>query len=133
MLNIMEYTDLSEQIADQINALPISQKYKKLQHEIKQNSDIKQLIQIFEKAKQEYEEVERYGSKYHPNYKKVSQQLIEAKTSLYQNEVIKELKVCEKEIQLILDQIASYLESVKQIKTIKAKASCGCGSGGCSR
>ncbi len=133
MLNTMEYADLSEQIADQINALPVSQKYKKLQHELKQNSDIKQLIQAFEKAKQEYEDVERYGSKYHPDYKKVSQQLIEAKTNLYQNEIIKELKSCEKEIQLILDEIASYLESIKQIKSVKTKTSCGCGSGGCSR
>ena len=133
MLNTTEYTELSELIAEEINQLPVSQKYKQLQHEIKENSDIQQLIQNFEKAKDAYEEVERYGSKHHPDYKKVSQQLIDTKSNLFMHPAIKEFKNCEKEIQAILDQIAAYLEGIKKIEITKKTSSCGCGSGGCSR
>lgn len=133
MLNTTEYNELSELIADEIISLPVSQKYKKLQREIKSNEAIQYLIQSFEKAKNAYEEVERYGSKHHPDYKKVSQQLIDAKSNLFKEQIIKELKICEKEIQEILNQVAIYLDSAIKVESTKTTSSCGCGSGGCSR
>ena len=132
LLNTSEYLELCEAIGDEILLLPISQTYKKLQQEIKTNSEIIELINKFEIAKEAYADVERYGGKYHPDYKMVSQQLIEAKSNLFQNPYIKELKKCEREIQLILDDIAQKISRVVEFKINKNK-SCGCGSGNCSK
>ena len=131
LLNTSEYLELCEAIGDEILLLPICQTYKKLQQEIKTNSEIIELINKFEKAKEAYADVERYG-KYHPDYKMVSQQLIEAKSNLFQNPYIKEFKKCEREIQLILDDIAQKISRVVEFKINKNK-SCGCGSGNCSK
>ena len=132
LLNTSEYLELCEAIGDEILLLPICQTYKKLQQEIKNNSEINELINKFEIAKEAYADVERYGGKYHPDYKMVSQQLIEAKSNLFQNPYIKEFKKCEREIQLILDDIAQKISRVVEFKINKNK-SCGCGSGNCSK
>jgi cell fate (sporulation/competence/biofilm development) regulator YlbF (YheA/YmcA/DUF963 family) len=132
LLNTSEYLELCEAIGDEILLLPICQTYKKLQQEIKNNSEIIDLINKFEIAKEAYADVERYGGKYHPDYKIVSQQLIEAKSNLFQNSYIKEFKECEREIQLILDNIAKSLSQAVEFKMNKSK-SCGCGSGNCSK
>ena len=78
LLNNSEYIELCEAIGDEILSLPICQTYKKLQHEINNNLEILQLINEFEKAKVSYADVERYGGKYHPDYKDVSERLIQS-------------------------------------------------------
>ena len=133
MLNNTDYIELCEAIGDEIFSLPVFQMYKKLQHEMNHNQEIIQLINEFEKAKELYADVERYGGKYHPDYKEVSQRLIDTKSNLYQNASVKEFKACEKEIQSILDEISNYISQAVEV-TVKTKTkSCGCGSGNCSR
>ena len=125
VLNNTDYIELCEAIGDEILSLPVFQMYKKLQHEMNHNE--------FEKAKELYADVERYGGKYHPDYKEVSQRLIDTKSNLYQNASVKEFKACEKEIQSILDEISIYISQAVEV-TVKTKTkSCGCGSGNCSR
>ena len=48
LLNTSEYLELCEAIGDEILLLPISQTYKKLQQEIKTNSEINELINKFD-------------------------------------------------------------------------------------
>lgn len=132
LLNTSEYIELCEAIGDEILLLPVCQTYKNLQQEIKVNRDVIDLINKFEKAKEAYADVERYGGKYHPDYKIVSQQLIEAKSNLFNNTYIKQLKECEREIQHILDEIAKSLSQAVELKRNKNK-SCGCGNGNCSK
>ena len=133
VLNNTDYIELCEAIGDEILSLPVFQMYKKLQHEMNHNQEIIQLINEFEKAKELYADVERYGGKYHPDYKEVSQRLIDTKSNLYQNASVKEFKACEKEIQSILDEISNYISKAVEV-TVKTKTkSCGCGSGNCSR
>lgn len=133
VLNNTDYIELCEAIGDEILSLPVFQMYKKLQHEMNHNQEIIQLINEFEKAKELYADVERYGGKYHPDYKEVSQRLIDTKSNLYQNASVKKFKACEKEIQSILDEISNYISQAVEV-TVKTKTkSCGCGSGNCSR
>lgn len=133
VLNNTDYIELCEAIGDEILSLPVFQMYKKLQHEMNHNQEIIQLINEFEKVKELYADVERYGGKYHPDYKEVSQRLIDTKSNLYQNASVKEFKACEKEIQSILDEISNYISQAVEV-TVKTKTkSCGCGSGNCSR
>lgn len=133
MLNTSEYLELAELLADEIISLPVSRRYKELQHEVQTDNEIKMLVSTFEKAKLAYEDVQRYGSKHHPDYKKVTQQLIDAKSNLFQNTVIKELKSCESEIQEILNQITVYMKNAIKVDYPKKGSSCGCSGGGCSR
>lgn len=133
MLNTSEYIELAETIGDEILSLQIYKTYKQLQEKIYTDKEISTLIQQFEKAKLAYQDVERYGFKYHPDYKEVSKQLIEAKSNLYQHEIIKELKKYEKEIQQVLDEIANYMSQSIEFTVNKNGGSCGCGSGNCSR
>lgn len=132
MLNTSDYFELTELLADEIISHPVTKRYKELQREIETNAEIKSLVLKFEKSKSAYEEVQRYGSKHHPDYKEVTQQLIDAKSNLFQNTVIRELKNCEKEIQEILNQIAVYMENSIKVDYPKKNSSCGCSSGGCS-
>ena len=132
LLNSSEYIQLCEEIGDDIISLPLCQEYKELRHEIETSVEIKNLIANFERAKQSYAEVERYGGKYHPDYKDVSKRLVEAKTALFQNETVQKFKNCEKSIQSILDEIASYLMGVVEFKEGKKAQACGCKNGSCS-
>ena len=63
VLNNTDYIELCEAIGDEILSLPVFQIYKKLQHEMNHNQEIIQLINEFEKAKELYADVERYGGK----------------------------------------------------------------------
>ncbi|HAX73284.1 MAG TPA: YlbF family regulator [Firmicutes bacterium] len=132
MLENSKYMEISERVVDEIISLPVCQKYKALQHEIKQDEALQQLIAKFEKAKLAYEDVQRYGYKFHPDYKQVSQQLSDIKSELFMNELIREFKICEREIQAILSNVANVLSGAIDLKSIKKPANSGCGSGGCS-
>ncbi|MDE5978209.1 MAG: YlbF family regulator [Turicibacter sp.] len=132
MLNSTEYIELCELIGDEILSLPICQTYKQLQHEMKASSEVLALINQFEKAKENYEEVARYGGKYHPDYKLISKQLMEAKSNLFQHDLIKKIKRCEKEIQALLDEIAYVMTQTIEFTIEKQSKKCGCGSGSCS-
>ncbi len=133
MLNTSEYLEISEDLANEIISLPVSKRYKELQNQIKNDPEVKLLISKFEKAKSAYEDVQRYGSKHHPDYKEITQELVCAKSNLFQHKAVKELKNCEKEIQDLLNQIAVYIENSIKVDTFKKNSSCGCSSGGCSR
>lgn len=132
LLNNSEYIELCEAIGDEILSLSICKRYKELQDEMKRDPRIKTLIAEFEKAKEIYEEVERYGGKYHPDYKEATNRLIGTKIALFQNETISAFKECEKEIQFILDEIAKCLTEAVAFKDGKKMSSCKSNGGNCS-
>ena len=71
------------------------------------NSDetIIKLITDFNKAKNKYSEVSKYG-KYHPDLKEVRITLAKTKEELFTNEIVGEYKKIEKEIQNLLDDVS---------------------------
>lgn len=75
---------------------------------IASNEDLKNLIATFNKVKIKYDDVIKYG-KYHPDLKKVQQELSKTKEILYSNDIISEYKKVEKEIQKNLDLISSEI------------------------
>jgi len=129
LLNVSEYIEMSEDIAKEILSLPVCQRYKLLQKKINCESEIIDLIAEFDQAKAVYEKVERYGAKYHPDYKAVSSRLIKAKTNLFQHPDIKAIKLCENEVQEILNDITFYMRDVIKFKqedkkSVKCKGKC---------
>ncbi len=63
------------------------------------------LISDFDKAKNKYIEVSKYG-RHHPDLNKVKITLAKCKEELFANEIVSEHKRLEKEIQNILDSIS---------------------------
>lgn len=103
-----EIIEKTYELVDEIKGSEDYKKLQKLHKIIDTNSEIKELINIFKKYNDKYEEVSKYG-KYHPDLKKVQKQFSEAKTNLYSNKLVKEYKELENRIQKILDNISKEL------------------------
>jgi len=130
MLNIYDYIELAEAVANEIAALPVVEQYKELQRHIAVDPQLKDLVRAFERAKEHQEESRRFGD-YYPDKEKVRTDLIQTKTALFENASVKAFKKCEKEIQMILDDLSRSMEDVVEFDT--GKKSGGCGSScGCS-
>jgi len=79
-----------------------------LDQKIKTDPDLVTLIESFNKIKLKYEEVTQYG-KYHPDLKRVQLELVEKKEEVFTNDVIKEYKQLEKDLQNRLDTISKEI------------------------
>ena len=66
------------------------------------------MISNFNISKTRYDEVIKYGE-HHPNLKEVKLELANAKTLLFNNEIVKEYKLLEKEMQKVLDEISKKI------------------------
>ncbi len=65
-------------------------------------------VQAFNKAKTKYYEAAKYG-KYHPDLKITKQELAKTKEALFINEIVKEYKQLEKEVQTSLNTISKKI------------------------
>jgi len=129
MLNIHDYIEMAEAVANEIESLPLVKTYKELQHKIATDSELKDLVRNFERAKEHHEESKRFGD-YYPDKEKVRADLIQTKSALFENSYVKEFKKCEKDIQMILDDLSRAMEDVVDFES---GHSGGCGSScGCS-
>jgi len=129
MLDINHYIDMAEALANEIASTPTVQTYKNLQQKIATDTHVQDLIRHFERAKEHHEESQRFGD-YYPDKDKVRADLIQTKSALFENSDIKGFKKCEKEIQMILDDLSRAMEDVVDFESGKSG---GCGSScGCS-
>ena len=109
-----EIIDLTYELTTEIKDSIEFKRILELQEEISKNSEINGLINNFKSLKSKYDETIKYG-KYHPDLKKVQSDFSSAKSQLYNNEIIREYKKLEKEIQKKLDYISeSIAKSVSQ-------------------
>lgn len=95
-------------VVEEIKSTNEYQRLLELHREIAGDKEVQELISIFQKYNKKYEEVSKYG-KYHPDIKKVQQEFSVAKENLYSNEVIKEYKKLENQIQKTLNHISKEL------------------------
>lgn len=96
-----ELVDEIKQTNQYIRLLELDQK-------IKSDPDLVILIQSFNKIKLKYEEVSQYG-KYHPDLKRVKLELSKKKEEVFTNDIIKEYKQLEKDLQNRLDTISKEI------------------------
>ncbi len=104
-------TDLINKTYDLVDEIKDTKTYKRLLELsgiIKKSDAISELIYEFNKDKTKLQEAQKYG-KYHPDLKKIQLNLKDSKEKLYNNDIIKEYKSCEKEIQKILNGISKEL------------------------
>ncbi|MCL1948435.1 MAG: YlbF family regulator [Turicibacter sp.] len=131
MLNIDDYIQLAEAVADEIGALPVMATFKGLQQKIATDDLLKGLVRDFERAKEHHEEAQRFGD-YYPGKDEVRARLIAAKSALFANPDIKAFKACEKQIQQILDQLSRAMDDVVSFDSGKSGGCCSGGSCSCN-
>ncbi len=95
-------------LVDEIKSKKEYIRLKELKEILDNDESLKKLILDFNKAKDKYSEVSKYGE-HHPDLEKVRNTLAQSKNALFTNEVVSEYKVLEKEIQKLLDEISRKL------------------------
>lgn len=112
-------------------------KYLDSRERVAQDEEAQDLVRRFVKVKDKYDEVQRFG-RYHPDYKSVITQMMEAKRDADMNDLISAYKEAENELQQLLNEISlvfarSVSESIK-VPTgdpfFDRSCGGGCGTGG---
>jgi cell fate (sporulation/competence/biofilm development) regulator YlbF (YheA/YmcA/DUF963 family) len=103
-----EIIDLTYDLIAEIKGSLEFKRILELKKMISLSTEIEDLISEFKTLKTKYEEVIKYG-KYHPDLKKVQNDFSIAKSQLYNNEIVKEYKNLEKEIQKKLDYVSESI------------------------
>lgn len=133
--------DTTDELIDMIlNSVQVAA-LREAKHDVYSDAELVKQIQSFNKLKDQYEEVQRFG-KYHPDYSVVMKKIREEKRAIDFNEKIANYKIAENEFQDLLDQISLIIgKSVSATVKVPvsnpffntdAGGSCGsgCGSGG---
>ena len=138
-LESVEIISNSETLGKLILQSEIADDYRRSLYKLKKNKHAQELISQFNKMKDLYEEVQRFG-KYHPDFKTVTKEIRELKRQLDLNECIATFKKSEEAIQSLLDEISVIIGGAvsEHIKVptgnpfFDSISSCGggCGSGG---
>lgn len=110
-----EIIEKTYELVDELKAQDSYKRILELKKEIDQNPEIKKLVEAFQKLNIKFEEVSKYG-KYHPDLKTVQQDFSKAKTALYTNEIVKEYKTLEKDLQRTLDHCSSEIATAVSAK-----------------
>lgn len=118
MLDYEKYMTLSENIVAELEAHPSCQRYKQYQAALLHDEIAQSYIKTFEESKSAYEDVLRYGGKHHPDFKDVSNTLIEAKIRLFEYPLIQDIKQCEQEIQQLMNEISQTLTQMSEISEV---------------
>lgn len=131
--------DEADELSRMILSSEVANKLKSAYDNVYSNDLLVQEIYKFQKIKEQYEDVQRFG-KYHPDYKEVTKVIREQKRKLDLNDCIAALKFAENDFQDVLDEISLILaktvsESVKVPVSnpfFSTSTSCGtsCGTGG---
>ncbi|MCT8139048.1 YlbF family regulator [Anaerobacillus sp. CMMVII] len=141
MMTTVTQTDILAQsftLAEMIIQSQQFKQYEAAKSALRRDIDAQEMIWEFNKRKDEFEEVQRFG-KYHPDYSRVSKEVRELKRKLDLYEPIALFKKSEKELEELLNEV-SLIVAHSVSKTIKVPTgnpffdsmSCsgGCASGG---
>ncbi|MDZ5470670.1 YlbF family regulator [Bacillus sp. 31A1R] len=129
----IEILDQAEELANMILQSDIAEYYRFCLNKLSEQ-DTQRKISAFVKAKEQYEEVQRFG-RYHPDYKKIMMDIRELKREMDLDLNVAEFKRAENELQELLDKVSVIIgHSVSEHIKVPTgnpffESSCG---GGCS-
>lgn len=92
-------------LADQINTSDEVKRYLKLQNELRQSSEAQKLIKQFQKAKELYEETQRFGI-FHPDYREAKEKVSAAYQKLKSHPLIGAFLEVEDQLDQLLYQVS---------------------------
>lgn len=131
--------DEADQLASLVLQSEQAVEYRRSYYKLKNDKKAQLLISQFNKTKDLYEDVQRFG-KYHPDYRIISKEMRDVKRELDLNETVADFKKAENELQALLDEISIQVGQAvsKYVKVptgnpyFDTQSSCGggCGSGG---
>nr|WP_246188282.1 YlbF family regulator [Metabacillus lacus] len=129
----------AEELAQLVMQSEIAEDYYRSLYRLQNDKEAQALISQFSKAKDLYEDVQRFG-KYHPDHKRLTKEMREVKRNVDLHESVAAFKKAEKELQSLLDSISVEIgQAVSQYIKVPtgnpyfdSLSSCGggCGSGG---
>ena len=129
--------DETDELSAMILSSDIANKLREAHHAVYSSSELCELIRQFNKTKELYEDVQRFG-KYHPDYQTIMKTIRQQKRALDLDERIATLKVAENDYQDLLDEVSLIVgktvsEAVKVPVSNPFFASSGgsCSTGGC--
>jgi cell fate (sporulation/competence/biofilm development) regulator YlbF (YheA/YmcA/DUF963 family) len=133
----VQIIDDAEGLANMIIFSELGEQYRYLYKKLKNDREAQQIISEFVKAKDQFEDVQRFG-KYHPDYQKIRKEMRDRKLVLDMNETITSFKKVERELQKLLDEvsviIAHEVSTFIKVPTGNPffEQSCSTGGGGCA-
>jgi cell fate (sporulation/competence/biofilm development) regulator YlbF (YheA/YmcA/DUF963 family) len=135
-IEIVDLLDQSEQIGKMILQSETVINYQEAKKRLLSDTTAQKRIKAFEKIKDHYEDVQRFG-RYHPDYSKIMKEVRTIKREMDMDDTVAAFKRAETDLQGLLDDVSALLaESVSpNIKVprdgaIFSDKGCGCGSGG---
>lgn len=139
MIGTLEYVDIidrSEELGEMILQSEVMEVFSQAKKMLYSDKESTRLINAFTNMKNQYEEVQRFG-RYHPDYREIMKKVRLVKREMDMNDKVAQYKVAERNLQVLLDEISSYVatsvsEDIKAPKDGSAlsDSGCGCGSGG---
>ncbi|EGQ27308.1 YlbF family regulator [Mammaliicoccus sciuri] len=131
----MRVIDMAEELSDMLLRSEVVKTYQDAYARVYSNSDLRKKIIDFNKMKEQYEEVQRFG-RYHPDYKVIMKEIRLQKRALDLREEVAALRLAENDVQSLLDEVGilignSVSEAVKVPAGDGAFTNSSCG-GGCS-
>lgn len=134
-LEIVDLLEKSESIGQLILNSDTMDAYIKAKEDLAQDKTAQQLISEFNKVKDQYEEVQRFG-RYHPDYNTIMKDIRSTKREMDMNEKVANYKIAERQLQDLLDEVSqvvafSVSDKIKVPKdgALLTDGGCGCGSG----
>ncbi|MDC3412809.1 YlbF family regulator [Aquibacillus sp. 3ASR75-11] len=134
-MEMVDILDQSEEIGRIILQSDVMEAYQRAKSDLYQDKEAQHLISVFQRTKEQYEDVERFG-RYHPDYNTIMKQIRTTKRDMDMNDKVAAYKIAERNLQKLLDEVSQHVAfSVSaQIKVPKDGAAlteggCGCGSG----
>ncbi|TGB00186.1 YlbF family regulator [Sporolactobacillus shoreae] len=129
--------DETDQLASMVLHSELYEKYKSCQAAVSRDKEAQSLIRQFKVIREKYDEVQRFG-RYHPDYKSVIRQVMDANRNVEMNPLIADYKNAEKELNEMLGQVSLQLAHAvsASIKVptgdpfFDRACSTGCGGGG---
>ncbi|SDJ03977.1 YlbF family regulator [Salimicrobium halophilum] len=135
-MEVVDVLDRSEEIGQMIMDSDVFKEFYQSKQEMEENEEAQRLIHNFNKMKDQYEEVQRFG-RYHPDYSTITKSIRSVKREMDMHESVARYKRAERNVQKLLDDISqSVAYSVsEQIKVprngmVFTDTGCSCGSGG---
>lgn len=138
-MSTIDLLDGAEELANAVIQSETYFEYIEAKKQLERDKEAQSLIAAFNRTKEQYEDVQRFG-KYHPDYDKISAQIRKAKRAVDLSESVVTYKKAERELESLLNEISEIIaHSVS--KTIKVPTgnpyfdsmSCsgGCATGSC--
>ncbi|GIO07102.1 regulatory protein YlbF [Brevibacillus reuszeri] len=126
----------SHELSSMINQSREVSEYLQAKREMELDTEVQRLLVLFEKKKEQYEDVQRFG-KYHPDYNHISKEVRELKRTIELQDSVQAFKRAEDTLDELLYQVSRTIAHAVS-NTIKVPSNnpflevqgSGCGSGG---